>query len=219
MIGMEMKFGSVGIARRNNAHDTVVAPPSPTVFFSDSFTDMDNTELSEHIPDIGDGWTYAAGSDTRYFIVSGQLKLPAINNYAGYYFANTAPPSPDYSIEADIVANTPQVLAGVIGRGTSANYYEFSYYYGNAAWGLYKTTNTYTFNLLGSYNQTLTNGQTYHIKLEMIGDQLKGYIDGIERVSVIDASFANAGSYGVYIKGLTDPLLSLAIDNFSASTV
>jgi hypothetical protein len=78
------------------------------------------------------------------------------------------------------------------------------------------------FTQLGStVAQTLTNNQTYVLKLEMIGTAIKVYVDGSQIISVTDSGITQVGKAGIRMFGSTSQsdTVGIHIDNYSADDV
>jgi hypothetical protein len=113
--------------------------------------------------------------------------------------------------------------AAVIGRAsTSSNtYYRAGYFGPGTDWELYKVVNG-TSTLLGTYDQTLSAGATYTVKLDMQGSTIRLLVNGVERISVTDASITAAGRGGVrlgYLGATSVPsnTSGLHLDNLTLS--
>lgn len=184
---------------------------------SDSFTGTSGATLQTY----NANWVKVSGV-TGDITISSDAK--AFNNNSGataaYYRSDATPSSADYSVSADIVmsGNAGATGApGVTGRAsTSAN----TFYHariGNTTAELYKFV-AGTATLLGSATvPLLTAGQSYNVRLEMVGTAVKVYIDGsaTAAISQSDGSITAAGKPGVRALSATNPSL---IDTFSADT-
>jgi hypothetical protein len=189
-------------------------------FFTESFTGSP-TSLDAY----GNGWAKQSGYTSNISINGGVAYFSANPAGNGGAYANSAtPPSADYSVSADITFESSQTgtnLIGVCGRMASgaATLYHAQYNEVAGAWRLWKQV-AGTFTQLGSdVSQTLTIGQTYNIKLEMIGTAIKLYRDGTVLISATDSAITAAGSAGIRINrsgGTLDNAHGFVLDNFVA---
>lgn len=175
------------------------------VIVNETFTNSDFVELSVH----DSNWVEHSFSGQTSIIEGNRLRK---SSGAGesYYYHLATPADADYTVEADLVAvSTPSDITGVIGRmdTTVATFYLLRMNGGTLQ--LYKSISG-TFTLLGSYVEGFTIGQTKALKLEMIGTAIKGYIGGVERVSVVDSSITAAGKAGVRQSSID----KIHLDNF-----
>jgi hypothetical protein len=174
------------------------AAPAQAQFLDDGFTEGGgNVVLSSHTVDTTGGTWVEHGSypdDCSITAVSDDLTAPA-GGFCLYY--NTASPATaDYSVVGGVfvASNAVASYPGVAGRvDTGANTaYRVYYDQPGGQWVLDKMVagaNTG----LGTFSQSLTNSQTYAMKLEMIGTAIKVYIDDVQRISVTDSAIAAAG--------------------------
>jgi len=166
----------------------------------DSFTGSNGAVLSSRAGELGASWsvvttgTAAATIDTNTVSRSG---------LAGSIFAytSTTPSTANYSVEADLIvrSNLTGDDTGVIGRRNASNnfylarwdqtsgHWQLAKYNGLVVSGLAATTST----------TTLTAGESYRLKLEMIGSTLNLYVNGILTVTTTDSSLTTAGNAGI----------------------
>lgn len=161
----------------------------------DTFTGVQGTDLKDHIADVGGQWGVVLGSGA--FVISSAGRVYNQSSSVAQYAVGPGLPTEDYTVEADMYAATTAIgEGGIMGRmQTGGNDYGYMWRYqpSTGNWELYKAVaGTYT--LLGSSAATLTAGQTYHLKLSMIGRVITGYVDGVQKVQVTDS--AVSGMYG-----------------------
>jgi predicted heme/steroid binding protein len=156
------------------------------------------------------------GNTTAYITSDGRV----YGEENSLFYASGAPNSADYDVEADIVAaQTPANRAGIAGRITPAgDHYRVSYSIGNGQYELQRVVGgTMTLLQSASWNGMLDGGRDT-VKLQMRGNSIKVFVDGVERMSVIDSDISEAGhagiSTGIYSNTST---WGLHIDNFSAT--
>jgi hypothetical protein len=175
---------------------------------SDSFTGS-TTNLTNHTGERGATWQYEAGSSSSFERISNANRVRgggsgggsngySINN------TNTTPPSPDYSVEADlvVVSNLSGDMAGVIGRLNTSNttFYIARYEQAGARWNLvsYDNSNSPKATSLGVAAHALTVGQAYRVRLSMTGTAISLYVNGVLTVGpVTDGTWTAAGKAGI----------------------
>lgn len=189
-------------------------------FASDSFTGVDGTTLQAHSANWVEHPSSAGGD---MLITANRLQQRVSGE--GFYYHSASPSSADYSVSSDfyVVSYSPAFNAsGVVGRvSTSANTFYHARHRISGGWELYKRLSG-TFTLLGS--QTISTpavGGTYNIKLDMVGSTIRLLADGVELVSIADASITAAGKSGLRISNASAQTTSegFHFDNFSADEV
>lgn len=149
---------------------TPTPTPTPSLLFSDDFNDGN-----------ANGWTTSGGSWS-------------VNNYEYLNTGNglsTAGEASwtDYYVQAKVKLISAN-YGTVIGRYVdSNNFYQVEVHAPNDEFGLWKKVNN-VWTRIGSYATTIDTGTEYTIGLEMNGTTLKGYLNGIERISVTDNAFS-----------------------------
>jgi hypothetical protein len=193
---------------------------------TDTFTDTAGTTLQTHTGEVGATWTKATVSATD-MVVSNENRIRKAGTGIAVYTASATPSTPDYSVEADVHVKSSLAgdLAGPVGRTdpSSANgtFYVFGYLRDAGTWYLIRVLNGAS-TVLGTYAQALTPGTSYAARLEMQGTTIRGYVDGVQRVSATDAGIAAAGRAGVLLGNTgsaahTDTT-GMHLDNLSATT-
>jgi hypothetical protein len=169
---------------------------------TDSFTDADGTSINSHNDDNNNSWTHLAlGLNGTITVGSNRIH----RSHAGQadYINTVTPSSANYAVEADVTdLSTPSDdYICVTGRGhaTSAyKSYQMCYHDASARWELiYSDGSGYT--AIAASNQTLTVGQTYHIRLDMNGTSLTGWVDGVKRLIASDSNIAAADYAGISV--------------------
>lgn len=168
---------------------------------SDSFTGTSGTLLTTHVGEVGATWAYQTGSANTEQVSS---ENRARRNGTGYSinYVTATPPSADYSVEADLVvkSNLAGEMAGVIGRMNTATntFYMARWEQADTSWNLIKYTNG-TVAYLGFVDAqpALTVGSSYRLTLSMNGSVLNLYVDGVRKVTAIDATITAAGKAGI----------------------
>ena len=176
---------------------TNTAPGGGGVLARDTFaTGSDGSLSTSHTADTGQSWVVASGQVDLTFSGTGQFV------YAGGAaecrdVLVVTPPSPDYSIEADIgFTDATPSSQGISVRALSTE--ETGYLLtndvsgdpGNVIWQLYVgVAGSYT--QLGTY--TTARPSSAHAKLKAVGTSITATIDGTDRIAVVDGTITAAG--------------------------
>lgn len=185
-----------------------------------------NGTPGDALPTYNAGWARLSG-DTGTLVITdvGRVRR-GTNASAQYTWSTDLPPSADYWVQADvkIISTTKTERIGIIGRASNSarTFYMLRISTNGsstAAIQLWKAVGA-TFTQLGSdYSVTLTGLPTYTLRLEMIGTAIKGYVNGVERISVTDTAITTAGRIGLYQS--TDEVVTdtsgVHYDNLTAS--
>ncbi|MEO5921125.1 MAG: LamG-like jellyroll fold domain-containing protein [Pseudolysinimonas sp.] len=169
---------------------------------ADSFTGTSGSSLASHTGEIGATWTHKAGAANAVISNENRVRRANVTGYTIDYTTAT-PPSADYSVEADLYvkASIPAgETVGVIGRmDTTANtFYMARWEQADTSWNIVKYTNgTVAYPGFLANQGALVAGETYRIRLEMVGTALKLYVNGVLKVSATDATFTAAGRAGI----------------------
>lgn len=190
-------------------------------FASDSFTGTPVTELSAY----NASWSKQSGFTVDAFIGvdSGTYVIVASDSAYGVYVRSESPASADYSVFCDVTRRAvasavPQM--GVVGRAQSGTgtFYAFFHLDSLNETRIYKCVSG-TFTQLGSgYSLTLTTGVAVNLELRMSGSSIKGFVDGVERISVTNTDISGAGKAGIigYKMRVSGSQDTGQIDNFNA---
>jgi hypothetical protein len=166
-------------------------------FVHDNCIDADDTDLTAHTGEKGATWALPS-----YLTVSSPkittLRARTVNDVA-FAYASGVPPSANYTIEAlfrqisDESANT-----GIVARlDTSAdNHYIIRYSSDANQWQLRKTVAA-TPTSLGTFNESLSNGNERTVKFVLSGSSLEVFIDGVSRITATDSDISAAGRVGM----------------------
>ena len=202
------------------------SPTVPVTTSSDSFTDTSGKLLAAHTGELAAAWTRVLG--TANATVSNEGRIFKAN--AGYSVDQNSlvQATPDYTVEADLVHKSVLTddAMGVIGRyNTSSNtFYLASWEERDNSWNLALVTNGTIDYLDYVLNQpALVIGQTYRLKLEMVGSALKLYVNGVLKASVTDTTLTAAGRAGIMTGRVATTAAQsnttgLHLDNFQVST-
>lgn len=189
-------------------------------FASDNFAGAAGQDIAAYnaLWELQSGYTQVAiiGIDGAYF------NAPNTSAYGVYRHAN-APASADYSVVADVkrIGGSALPQMGVCGRMQAAagTYYAAIHFCNINQTRLYKFIATVPTQIGSSYAQTLTLGVASTIELRMTGSTIAAYVDGVQRISVTDASVTVAGNAGIIGLSMRDSGVADtgSIDNWSAS--
>jgi hypothetical protein len=195
---------------------------------ADKFTAPTGTELSAHTTDTS--WTrWAADLNTAVITAQGRVRQNAALTGAASYYSSATPSSPDYSVEADLTVKSLLTLDDVgiegrvqVGSGLTGTFYVARYHIaplGVAQWELRRNVDGVSA-LLATVPQPLAVGQTYRLRLDMVGSTIRMFVNGVVVAPVSDPSpITPAGRAGVRL-GSTAAILGqsdttgLQLDNF-----
>lgn len=177
-------------------------------FLNDIFDEASLTALDAHTPNPGPGGTWAA-MQTISGGSANPMRIPASSGYVeansgqAYWRNSATPPTADYYVEAVVVRSVYSgVRNGPIGRFTmEGTHYRLELNeLGNALYLI--RMNAWSPTVLDDFAWSPSNG-TYTLRLEMIGAEIKGYMNGVERVSATDGSpITGAGFAGLSLEGM-----------------
>lgn len=168
------------------------------VFVSDSFTDTSLTALASHTGETGATWAKHPNFTGSLFISENNRVRGVDGDVASVYYASGTPDSADYYVETQLYcASSVGGYPGVVGRmnTSTSNFYMAIYRAG--AFELWKYTNGSLSQLGTGYTQTLTAGNTYALRLDMVGTTIRVLIDGVERINQTDSTHTSAGKAGL----------------------
>lgn len=188
-----------------------------SAFDFDTFVDANGVLLENHTGEVGASWSQHPTSATTLEIQSNRLERTT--QALAVYLASGTPPSPDYSVEVTMtrVALAGGVFPGVIGRADSVanTLYQFRYETNSDNFRMFKIVAGITTELGTPFVDVVPEGGSRKIRLQMEGDQIRGFVDGVLRVFDTDTDIAAAGSSGIRFAGTGGVW---AMDNFRAAT-
>lgn len=189
-------------------------------FANDTFTDTDGTALASHTADDGGTWTEHTSYGTGDAVISDANRARTTTANATCYYHSGTPLNANYSVQATIHQVSAAGSPAICGRiDTAANTMYFARYNnGGSSWELFKlVAGTPTQIDGGAVGQALSNGVGYVLKLEMIGDQLRVYVDGTLIIGPItNADITAAGKAGIRNNSTATNATARHWDNFSA---
>ncbi|WP_328941536.1 hypothetical protein OG259_07635 [Streptomyces sp. NBC_00250] len=169
-----------------------------------SFTDDFNRPDSA---DLGSGWVQVSGF---WSIASNQLSP---GSDGGTIILRAADPmdSSDHSAQVTITATTA-ASHGIWCRGNSNISSGYLWRNDGTSWDLFSVVSG-TFTSIGSYAAAAAPGDV--AKLQAVGSTIKGFVNGVERVSVTNTAVTTGTSVGIR----TISSGSIRFDDFTASDV
>ena len=185
---------------------------------SDSFTDTAGTLLENHAGETGAVWTKNPAFSTGSAAITSTGRLRGNSSGFALYYPSAVPASADYDVEADLFIASASDTTGILGRQSTsaATYYLFDYEFSASQWKLYTVVNGATLNTT-TFAQTLTVGQTYHVRLCLRGTSVTCFVNGSQIISLTDSNITSAGRPGVLLGNLDTDSTGTQIDNFTAA--
>ncbi|WP_328336755.1 hypothetical protein [Streptomyces violaceus] len=169
-----------------------------------SFSDDFNRPNSS---DLGVGWVEVSGD---WSIISNQLSPGAAG---GTIILRAATPmdSSDHSAQVTIAATTT-ASQGVWCRGNSNISSGYLWRNDGTSWGLFAVVGG-SFLIIGTYAAAAAPGDV--AKVEAVGSTIKGFVNGIQRVSVVNTDVPTGTSVGIR----TESVSGLRFDDFTAADI
>jgi hypothetical protein len=168
--------------------------------FSDDFNRANSS-------DLGAGWVEVSGD---WSIVSNQLS-PGAAGGTIILRAAGAMDSNDHSAQATIAATTA-ASHGVWCRGNANISSGYLWRNDGTSWNLFSVVGG-SFTVIGSYAAAASPGDV--AKVQAVGSTIKGFVNGIERVSVTDTNVATGTSVGIR----SESTGAIRFDDFTAADV
>ena len=169
---------------------------------ADAFVGTSGSALTSHTADVGGGsWVHQGGS-AQARIDGGRVR----RNLTGFSidYVSSTPSSANYSVSADLVVQSNNLggdVVGVIGRLNTADtsFYLARWQQSSSTWNLarYNTNDTITSLATSAGQGALTVDEAYRLKLEMVGNSLRLYVNGVQMVTATDNTFTAAGRAGI----------------------
>ncbi|MDQ3222387.1 MAG: hypothetical protein M3Q75_02790, partial [Gemmatimonadota bacterium] len=187
------------------------------VFLSDTFTDVEGTLLSAHTGETGATWTQHPTQTATAEIAANRARSSATTNAVALYYASGMPATADYDVEAVGYVASSVNECSVAGRMDTTVYtlYEFGMF--SSSYVLSKITNG-SRSILGSVSNTFTAGESVTIKLEMRGNQISGYANGVLVIGPItDATITASGRAGLRFSGASSDTTSFHLNSITAT--
>jgi hypothetical protein len=187
---------------------------------SDSMTGSAGTNLTAHTSDSGHSWAKQSGT-TSNLILSDANRVRSDAAALITYYCSWDPASADYSVQMLHLAVTASDNYLGVGRAATGDQSKYLCVYdpANTRWALSKHDAAGASTELATWSETLMTLDFRTVKLQMIGSSIKCYIDGVERMSVIDTSHTAAGKAGIFAYGATANATHFHGDNFITADI
>lgn len=176
------------------------------ILLTDTFDDSNGTNLAAHTADTGQTWTPHEDIAASVLTITSDRVYSSSGNNA-LYWASLEPATPDYEVVVVLDRLTNAAAASSIGAAGRISTTQLTYYLlrgsvlvdsTEVTWQLVKFVNTIQTVLATWVDTTPWNSlESRELTLRMVGDQITGYIDGVERLAAVDASIATAGRAGL----------------------
>lgn len=145
----------------------------------------------------GQNADWARDSSVALVTANGRVRGPGSTTTAAYRRTDIAPPSADYEVEADayIVSTSLNHRMGVIARATGLGTGYWLSISGSGTVAIGK--GTFGSAALVAAAVTTVAGQTYRLRLSVIGNVVRGYVDGVLIAAAYDDEYAATGNAGI----------------------
>lgn len=168
--------------------------------FTDDFNRADNTSL-------GVSWVEVSGD---WSIVSNRLSSGSAGGTIILRAAGAMATNDHYAQVA--IATTAVASHGVWCRGNSNISQGYLWRNDGSSWNLFSVVGG-SFTSIGSFAGAAVNGDV--AKVQAVGSTIKGFVNGVQRVSVTDTSVATGTSVGLRAESVS----ALRFDDFAAADV
>jgi hypothetical protein len=168
--------------------------------FSDDFNRANNTDLGANWVEVSGDWS----------IVSNQLS-PGAAGGTIILRAAGAMASNDHYAQVTIAATTT-ASQGVWCRGNSNISQGYLWRNNGSSWDLFSVVGG-SFTVIGTYTAAAAPGDV--AKVQAVGSAIKGYVNGVERVSVVNTAVTTGTSVGIR----SDSAGAIRYDDFSAADI
>ena len=192
---------------------------------TDTFTEGADTALETHTSDCGSSWTGFNTTSFQVLAASDELALETTSGDGTHMYGagNETLTSADYW--AEVVGKTGgsgtndrfgvavRLAAGVDG------YVMFVVGSGGDTY-IYRVDDSAYTQLGSTYTiPSFSTSTTYTVRLKITGSTIKGYVDGIERISATDATYSAAGVLAAYMMVVDDAAQLPRITSFDSEYV
>lgn len=204
------------------------APPAPTLTVFDTFTGTAGTGINSRPPEIGANWQRHPGWSSGSIVISsaGRARANTSSAKPSLYFNGALLASDDHYAEAEF--HRPGSEDDGLGlcvrvHPTALTFYYFRYSVVASAWQLYRFVNGSP-SLRGDFPDDDIPLDGHRLaRLEAVGDQIMGYVDGVVRVSVTDTAIPSGAHAGIrfYVGSnqQSGDARGGAVDNFKAHII
>lgn len=162
-------------------------------FVRDTMTGTNWTSITSRTGELGATWTTHGTYSGLWRLFGGR----AYCEVPGIVYASGIPASADYVVECDYYMASDVAAIGIAGRiqtGSNTAYYT---YYNGGELVLAKVVSGAITSLNAIPGGIMSVGNTYRLKLSMIGTTIKSIVNGVEYISVTDSSITLAGRAGL----------------------
>lgn len=192
---------------------------------TEPFTETAGTNLTAHTTVTT--WAKQTGATGDIVITDINAARGNTDGATAEYQSAFTPASRNYDVDVDYVVKSHVVNHYLWAKGqadaTAATYYMGLYDTALDSWRLTKsiTGSTTDIGTGCPYAQALTNGVTYHLKLELRASSQKVYIDSVLRCTASDTDITATGlaGLGLYTEGAPTNSTSIHWDNFVVTDV
>jgi hypothetical protein len=167
-------------------------------FIEDSFTDTAGTMLTAHISDGGYAWTLLTPLHELTITDKGEAKGTVTSERSLYQIGETIPTA-NYSVFGTLKSyEATDGDIGIAARIQDASNYYYMNYSGTSGgqFAIIKIV-AGVLTSLGTYASVLPPDTVASMEFRLSGTSLKGFVDGVERISVTDSAISAAGRAGV----------------------
>jgi len=232
--GYDLRVTPVNIAGTGPASSPVSGATLTNGYIKDNFTpESANIILPFHTPDIGASWARSGGYGGG---IGGVVDDDEINSsgrlfdYTGAYqersFLNAVGmPTPDYTVSQVITrtANATQNIVGVYARAnTAGSAYAFAWSDYSQSYELNRHSdginwnNNVTLFKYQNFPATMTIGDSHIISLQVSGNTITGWVDGVAVCTLTDSTLPATGQAGLVTVSGSASVTATQIDYFEA---
>lgn len=184
-------------------------------FLNDTFTDTDGTLLSAHTGELGATWTIHPTQTTTIQVVSNRVRSSSTSATVAWYYASGTPATADYDVEVVVYVASSTAEFSLGGRldTVAGTQYEMQAQGTSSVYRLRRVING-TSTTIGSAANTFVPGTSVTMKLEMRGDQISAYADGVRIIGPItDTNITAVGKAGLRFYGSFSDTTSFHVDS------
>ncbi len=182
---------------------------------ADNFSGVAGALLTSRAELYGTAWTRQAISSTNLVFSSSGRVRPQAAGLAEYRVTGVS--SATEVVSADITVRSATGEAGLMARvpTTGDTGYLVRYRADVGLWELC-TANAGVITVLGSWPGAIAIDDTAHVVFDQNGSSIRVFVDGVQRITVTDATFAATGRTGVRLVGVgaQDDNAGVHLDNF-----
>lgn len=217
--GLNSTTAGVHIDNIESAANTAGGTSGPVLFMQDTFTGVNGTTIVSRAGEVGATWTKnTASTASTDDTIQANRAMGPIGSGTNIYHSSAVPPSADYDVTVRMTQLTDNDSSHVEAAGrmsTTANTHYFM------AYG--STSNNCSLNVIvNGVNTVLASVllvPTASLTLRMIGNQITGFVDGVQVLGPItDSAISTAGRAGFRHGGFHSATTGVHVDSIEAST-